>query len=203
MIDKVVSLGSLCHTAYFLKTSKVRTESYPFDWVFAGPHTVLKCLTDNFQAYLDKNLYIDSPNGPGKCGHKLFAASFFNHRDARDPENYEFYCRSVDRFRALLATDLRKLFIIGLYNTSCDLNGWKSQILLIAEQMKELTTNYEILVVFHKQGSTREARWSEDSENRLVFLEIQTTKPTSGISFENVEDDLFFASTILTKFQIE
>jgi hypothetical protein len=55
-INHICGLGSLCHTAVFIKRNKFRTCAYPFDWAFSNPDIIQKCLQDDFNTFLNKSL---------------------------------------------------------------------------------------------------------------------------------------------------
>ncbi len=197
--EKIVSLGTLCHTAQYLKTNGLKAESYPFDWVFASIDCVLHCLQDDFVTYLDKSLYIDANyEGSNKCGHKTFAGSFFNHRDARLEQNYAYYKRCVERFRSLLKSKQRKLFIIGFYGNWNDHQNFK--ILQLRQLLAGLTNSFRLVVVIQAQGAAQSANWENNLE--IDYLKIVTLSKTTGKDFSLPEDRAFFEKTFAVKYQL-
>jgi len=63
-INHICSIGSLCHSSYFIKSNNFKRESYPFDWIFSNIGTIKHCIEDNFKIFLDKKYYtrIAKPN---------------------------------------------------------------------------------------------------------------------------------------------
>jgi len=54
---KFISIGTYCSTAYILKVNNLRTESYPFDYIFSSLEIVKHCINDKFNIFLDKKYY--------------------------------------------------------------------------------------------------------------------------------------------------
>jgi hypothetical protein len=54
---KFISIGPYCSTAYILKVNNLRTESYPFDYIFSSLEIVKHCINDKFNIFLDKKYY--------------------------------------------------------------------------------------------------------------------------------------------------
>ena len=55
---KFISIGPYCHIADMLKINNLRTESYPFDYIFSSLEMVKHCINDKFNIFLDKKYYI-------------------------------------------------------------------------------------------------------------------------------------------------
>ena len=66
-IKHTCSLGNICHSSQFLKDNKLKKCSYPFDWVFSTCDSIIHCIEDDFNIFLDKSYYV-SP-GYKKCVH--------------------------------------------------------------------------------------------------------------------------------------
>jgi len=104
----VLSLGSSCFPAAYLRDRQLRCYAGPFDWIFSSPRVVSSCLQDDFESFLDTAQYRDCGQA-GRAGHELFSkllgkATIFNHHDPRVPEHHDYFCRAVDRFRKVLQT---------------------------------------------------------------------------------------------------
>ncbi len=52
-VKYVCSLGSLCHTASYLKNNKLKLESYPFDWIMSNYNDIIHCIENKFSIFLD------------------------------------------------------------------------------------------------------------------------------------------------------
>ena len=53
MDTKFISIGPCCFTTEYIKSSGLRTNSYPFDWIFSSIEMVNHCITNKFQTFLD------------------------------------------------------------------------------------------------------------------------------------------------------
>lgn len=74
---RVVSLGSLCLTSKLLQSMDMKTESYPFDWIFSNPKMIAHCLNDDFATFLDRSYYV-SKSAPNvrRCYHTFYSPDF-------------------------------------------------------------------------------------------------------------------------------
>ena len=52
-----VSIGPYCCTARLLKKHNLRTQSFPFDWIYSSLDLIDHALNDEFKIYLDKTYY--------------------------------------------------------------------------------------------------------------------------------------------------
>jgi Putative papain-like cysteine peptidase (DUF1796) len=48
-----ISIGPCCFTTEYIKSSVLRTNSYPFDWIFSSIEMVNHCTIDKFKTFLD------------------------------------------------------------------------------------------------------------------------------------------------------
>jgi hypothetical protein len=111
-IKHVCSLGPICQASQLCKSTDLKRESYPFDWIFSNPRNVMHILEDDFASFLNRELYV-SNNHPSKCSHTLYRQSMFNHHNPKDNnEHFSYFIRCVERFRKLLGTESTKLFIL-------------------------------------------------------------------------------------------
>lgn len=115
---RIISLGSFCIVASIMKRFGIKRSSMPFDWLFARPEIVLRCLADDFREYLDTRHYRSHTHEDWRrCSHALYDLNpptemLFNHRDPTQPGDYAYVQRCVDRFRAVMADDRDKLFVM-------------------------------------------------------------------------------------------
>jgi hypothetical protein len=116
----VVSLGTHCLTAYYLRLLGLRRATLPFDWAFASPAMVADCLENDFAVLLDRRHHqsITAKRATGEPGadHSLYRDRFgvgdvFAHRDVTQEADYAHVVRCVARFRAALAAPGPLLFV--------------------------------------------------------------------------------------------
>lgn len=54
----VFSVGYRCTSSSLIKEMKMKFESYPFDWVVSKPETVIRCIDNDFEDYLNRSHYV-------------------------------------------------------------------------------------------------------------------------------------------------
>jgi len=98
----ILSLGRWCLSASLLKDCKLKTESYPFDWIHSSPKIIEECLLDDFRLFISPEHYINYGNevriSSRSCGHSLFGPIMFPHHDLRKEEDYNYFLRCIQRF---------------------------------------------------------------------------------------------------------
>jgi hypothetical protein len=79
-----------------MKRKGLKGASYPFDWIVSRPNLVVKCLDDNFRAFLDRSAVNNkrNPTLPGLLYYHLKGSTF------TDAE-HSYYQRCVKRFLEL------------------------------------------------------------------------------------------------------
>lgn len=55
----VFSVGYRCTSSSLIKEMNMKFESYPFDWIVSKPETVIHCIDNDFQEYLNKDHYVN------------------------------------------------------------------------------------------------------------------------------------------------
>ena len=195
----VCSLGTMCHTANFIKRHNLKKCSYPFDWLFSDINVVIDCLKDDFKKFLDKDNYIDHLSGnPELCGHKYYSPKMFNHTCPRIKEGYEYYVRCVDRFRNLLQKKEKKLFIIMSVND--EYNNIENSVIELNKELKNNTTNFSILLINHHAGLSENSHVIVDIDN-IDILELCTLSISNGIDFENNNDNIYLDNIFTSNYK--
>jgi hypothetical protein len=196
----VCSLGSNCHTAYYLKLHKLKLASYPFDWVdIRNEKNVLHCLKDDFNTFLDKSYY--EAFEKGKRRHSFYSYKFFNHKDPMKDEDYNYYIRCIERFRNLLVLDENKLFVLGFYNLETITDERMKEIVEFNREFSNYAKNYTLLVILHKTGT--ELKHTIKKIENICFLEVETRTPSNGIVFKERGDNDYLEAAINSIFQFK
>lgn len=202
---KYCSLGETCQPANTLKSLGLKNESYPFDWTTDKSEIIKSCLEDDFKTFLDRSLYLPS-EVERSCYHGAYVQIlttkpilneqiFFRHRDPlHNDEDYNYYVRCVDRFRKLLASDDKKIFIKTYLHKQAN-ESCLEDAASLAEFLGSYTTNYKIIAVRHAITGTQSFNVVEDSEN-LLYIDITTIDDSDGGSFMNHTDISFFNSLL-------
>lgn len=121
--EKLIPFGTTCYVALLAQQLGLRSESYPFDWIFSSAAMIADCLEDDFEAFLDPRYHRSTPSDERadphvNCAqHTLFfdrygIANVFNHRDITQPEHLAYFRRSVDRLRKALASEIPALLVM-------------------------------------------------------------------------------------------
>jgi hypothetical protein len=82
------SMGHRCTSSGILKNLKLKTESYPFDWIVSNLSTIRHCLFSDFAEFLKPEHYtkIQSSTANQLDGREIFVCP-------ETPEKNEFYCQ--------------------------------------------------------------------------------------------------------------
>jgi hypothetical protein len=144
---KFISIGPYCSTADVLKSNNLRTEAYPFDYIFSSLEMVKHCINDNFNIFLDKKYYTYGTNNES-CRHsfycdfletpllvqhhiknnyskdyKISSGNLFNHHNLIDNNsgNYEKFKRRCERLLSLIENNEKIVFVYyNCYTTDFD-----------------------------------------------------------------------------------
>jgi hypothetical protein len=188
-----------------LKDNNFRKESYPFDWIFSDYDMIIDCLTNDFKNFLNKKYYthVDLYGTLTKiCGHKLYNEKMFLHHDPKLDDDYQYFERCVERFRKLLASDEKKLFIITIINSKYKIKPRaKRKILKINQLLNGLTKNFNILVMNGiKTRSLIETKILQ--KNNIYFVNFTVIKKSCGKKYILDSDTLKYKKIICNLFNL-
>jgi len=133
---KFISIGPYCSTADILKANNLRTEAYPFDYIFSSLEIVKHCINDKFNIFLDKKYYtrgncntstrhsfycnfLDTPlllqhhiKANYSNDYKVSSGNFFNHHNLiEDNGDYEKFKRRCERLLSLIENNEKIVFV--------------------------------------------------------------------------------------------
>lgn len=118
-----IPFGNNCTPADILRAGDLRKHSLPFDWIFAYPDNIKRSLDTDFQEWFDTSLmqtFNDDPVMENRkwTKHSFYRAhtndhiaGFFNHHDLTDPKTQDMYCRRIDRFKSIIASNEHIVFV--------------------------------------------------------------------------------------------
>jgi hypothetical protein len=199
-INHVISLGSFCHTAYFIKSNNLRTAAYPFDWIYSTPKIIIDCIRTQFKNFLNKDLYINNSTKPdNSAGHALYGNKMFYHKNPRNQIDYEYYVRCINKFNDILKKTNSKLFIIIQYLKSYNL----SEIVKLDNELYGITNNYKLLVInidTNKKISINEKIVYD--RKRIMVINFPAEK-SKGSAFENDEDNKKINQLVFSLFEFK
>lgn len=199
-INHVISLGSSCHTAFFMKENKLKFYSLPFDWIFSGPMIVKNIIDDDFINFLDATKYTSFNNDPNRCGHTDYGKRFFNHKNPMNEHDYQYYVRTVERFKIILATTGVKLFIITNINTDSLYDNKnkaleKEYVGQLNDTLKKMVAEYYLLhIELSVIPLSEQRRYTLEINNNVYFLTVYLYSESDGIRFKDIPDNIYFSS---------
>lgn len=198
-IRHVCSLGSLCQSSRLLQDTGLKRESYPFDWIFSNPTNIERILDDDFGLFLQRELLVG--DGPDKCSHSVYGERMFNHHNPRDSdEHYMYFTRCVGRFRALLARDVSKLFVLTFPNLeSGAIARLTAEVAQLSARLSSMTRNYRLFVVFHVPHCDALDATTVDAGN-VRFVTLSTRSVSDGIVLEDPHENLILQRILLDSY---
>jgi hypothetical protein len=133
---KFISIGPNCSAADILKSNNLRTEAYPFDYIFSSLEMVKHCINDKFNIFLDKKYYtygicnnstrhsfycdfLETPlliqhhiNNNCSKDFKVSSGNLFNHHNLIDcNDNHEKFKRRCGRLLSLIENNEKIVFV--------------------------------------------------------------------------------------------
>ena len=197
-INYTCSLGGMCHSSQILKRNKYKSCSYPFDWIFSSCDTIMDCIEDNFNIFLDKSYYINISHST--CGHSKYGNNMFMHFNPLiNIQHYTYYVRCVDRFKNLLQQQQHKLFIMTFNNMNNIDENTKNNIIDFNNKFSKYTSNYTLLVIFHIPNKEENYHIFTYNTN-IHFLELHTLSSLFNFEFINNNDNIYLDNIIKSKY---
>ena len=207
---KYCSIGNNCTSSTILKRTKLKTESYPFDWIFSSDEMVRHCIEDNFKTFLDKSEYNSNLVEPIICEHEFYSTMvknyqeegkekviFNHHNPLTSEEDYGYFERCAQRFIDLLKSYDSKVFLkIHLNMTPNDEAVNLSEAILLSEVLCKHTTNYRLIVI-HSCPIGKKGYEVKYNDKNLIFCNLYTVTKSTGIDFEDVEESSYLDSVFI------
>lgn len=200
---KCSSIGSFCQSSQLLIRQGLKTESYPFDWIYSNFDVVKHCIEDDFKTFLDRSQYFyvpPTPRDPKLAGHSLYSTfieykyetvpqGFFLHHDPRlDDKDYEYFERCVERFKDLIKSDDKKLFTYVYKNREPERSEEAFQeALSFIEFFNKHVNNYFLIFVYHSIGPLGHSLTKKDN---LFFIKMSAAH-SNGMSFDDGSHDVY------------
>lgn len=210
LANYVVSFGSCCHTATFLKTQGLKLSSFPFDWIFCGPKVNYEILSDNFKTFLDKSLYTHLTEH--RSGHKLYGYRFFNHKDPKTEKDYEYYKRCIARLYDVFNQSEHKVFII----TNVMDRGVRTVVASeeieytnkLCNYLKSICSNFSLLYIDPIKLSVdkyneRDKKYEIKQEGNLYWIKLYVQSDSDGVRFLDMGDNVMYKECIYSMFDFD
>lgn len=206
-IKYICSLGFNCHVGQLLKINELKLASYPFDWIMTNLETVKKSIEDDFTLFLDKNQYIDLYRDD-RCGHKTYCENMFvHHNPLYNNDDYNYFCRCVNRFRDLLKITENKLFIISIINGEHGIGEKLSSEIFQKFRdfncfLKKYTSNFDLLIIINYPNKSSNKCKKTEIDN-LIILEIDTLSINCGTHYDDDKDNKYLFNQIIKLFKFK
>lgn len=185
----VISLGDNCCVGKWLQRLRLKKQSYPFDWLFSRTDIVRDCLEDDFAKFLDKENY-RAVKGAKKCKHLLYLPNghMFNHYNPLAQEDhYTYYVRCVQRFRKVMQSDARKLFV-RISGRIDELKNGFADVRRLCASLDQRTKNFTLVTIFY-DATCPEPYERVVSEPNLVVYRFRTRTRPSVLAFVEPQEN--------------
>ncbi len=196
-VRHVVSLGTSCYPAWLMQRCGLKRWSGPFDWLFSSTDMVVRCLEDDFRAFLDPAQLRSL--GDGRSTHAAYGPGIevgpvFNHRDVTLPEHRAYTERCVVRLRAVLAGGDATCFLMVLPGHA----SWPDRRLVaefgrVCTALAGRTAAFQLLMVSHDDAGGGLASSLREVERRAegsLFRFRSASAMQAGLSFGQEWDNL-------------
>ena len=181
-------VGNYCFGTSLLAEKKIRKEAMPFDWLFTTPKYTAEVIKDDFKDFLNPKYYTDialnEPANERQAGHTLYHENFFNHKDPRLKEDYDYYVRCVDRFRDFMKKDDKKLFLCFFKNEKDMTNEMISEVVELNKVLSEKTTNHHLMVhINFPYKVTEKPIISVEQTDNLTIFQMHSLMDNHGLGY--------------------
>tara|TARA_Y100000389_G_scaffold66841_1_gene63065 strand:+ start:803 stop:1384 length:582 start_codon:yes stop_codon:yes gene_type:complete len=170
---KYISFGKQCSVANSLKEHHIRTESYPWDWMYIGHFDdMITMLQTRNSVLFDRDNWIQSKDEPTRyVNTKLINTSsrhFFNEDMSNFDQVVEKIKRRTDRFFHMLSLSNTSnfIFIRDEQWYKLDNQQYKKSLLRFKEVMSKFNSTWELRVIIDSCNA-----FSENIENiRFIYV---------------------------------
>jgi hypothetical protein len=198
-VKHISSIGLHCLTSFTLKKFNLKAYSGPFDWIFSNFPMVTHCIEDNFDIFLDKRyfepipLHMRQAENVMFCDHAFYRDKFgarhvFNHYDVTLAENYNYYVRCVDRFRAALTSGQRNL-LVGM---SYDIYMSDTYFPRLCSLMEKFPGSELLIISTKMSDGTKFGAQLADERGPHKLFELYMTGTLGPLQFTHSADEVTF-----------
>jgi hypothetical protein len=193
----VIGLGTLCLTSQTLKQMGFKNSSMPFDWIFSSPEMVEHAIADDFREFLDRKNLKAVPNDlRPELDHYLADNVFYrdnfgmkyiyNHHNPDDnDDDYDYFCRCVDRFRSTLNSSKKVLFVMFQHYHG---RPGLDKLSTYGGLAKLLYPHSLLCVEAYSSGDQQPSYRTVDMNGNLEVGQFGYTSPCDGLNFGSLED---------------
>jgi hypothetical protein len=204
-----IPLGCYCFSSAMLADREVRKEALPFDWLFTNPLEVADIIKTDFIHYLDKDQYTDIADvaplhGGRQAGHKRYHKNFFNHKNPRNDEDYQYSVRCVERFRKMMKSTEKKLFVVSYRsginphdgkheNEGLDESQITKELLVLDKVLKSHTKNYSIFCSVNYKSTSKFSDYTlKKLSPHIILHTFYSIDLNHGLGYGTLNDEITF-----------
>tara|TARA_Y100000389_G_scaffold131457_1_gene128879 strand:- start:448 stop:1038 length:591 start_codon:yes stop_codon:yes gene_type:complete len=180
---KYISFGKQCSVANALKDNHIRTESYPWDWMYIGHFDdMITMLETRNHVLFDRDNWIQSEDEPTKyINTKLINTSsrhFFDETMSNFDQVVEKLKHRTYRFFQLLSSSSHLILIRDEQWYKLDPNLYNKSLLRFKEIMKTFNSTWELRVIIDSCNTENTKKKLETIEN-IRFIYVHSNGETS------------------------
>jgi predicted phosphohydrolase len=195
MNKQIISLGSNCYIASYLKENKIKLASYPFDWIFSYPLDICHMINDNFNEFLNKENYLIKDEVITYNYHKMYIPDLrmFNHHNPFKNDDHEYFKRCINRLMDVLKNPVQSeiplVFVMAFFEN--EIKNELDNIFKLNKLLETFRTNYKIVCFFHMTRKYQNVSEISHYKN-ITVIQIMTYDVNNGTDFINTYDKRLF-----------
>ncbi|KAA9010774.1 DUF4214 domain-containing protein [Sphingobium limneticum] len=206
--EHIISLGVDCFSASKIKQIGRRTGSFPLDWCFSTPEMLNHILEDDFNIFLDRKYFLTNEDIKrpdihiNQCDHLYYRDKFdisfvFNHKNPTNETDYNYYRRTVDRFRNNLSSDKQKLFVLISWRGNYQLSSFMKML----DILNSRSDSHSVIAINVKNISDNlygsYIRYRSGTDCLLDFYCNSTS--SNGLNLDDPRDDIFLNNLLISR----
>jgi len=211
-ITYTVGLGTFCMTSNMFKSLNKKMFSCPFDWILSDIDMVTDCIEDKFYKLMNKdnyeeiilegNKFVHHKAYPQyintKKGQKLYTR-FIHHNPLLKEDHYNYFTRCVDRFKKVMDSEKKKLFLC--IDNKIPLNVNIEKYINLDNCIGNNTTNYMLIVILIHPRSCYKSnikffrknvgriKINHKTDNMIIYDLYAMSFCKNGLNFSNDKDN--------------
>jgi hypothetical protein len=208
-VNHFFSLGCACYPSGIGNLANLRTFAGPFDWNAGSLAVVEDCLDTDFENFLDKSQY--TPLQGEACGHIKYGSTYFVHKNPTQSNDYDYYCRTVKRFRKSLRSPVTRLFMAITFPINpgdrwSHNTFWKPELNRetldrIVQKINARSRGTSYFLVWNViLGQARNISWIRDGN--LIIANYSTPLTDFAIYNEDEEEKQIVVATVSSLFKL-
>ena len=204
----IIPMGYRCSSSEIIRILNLKKESYPFDWTISKLSTIKDCILNDFKEFLNLENYIKKDINTYNViddvslligGGNYIINTHYNpidkitdnfntydlklaliHHDIFKTEDYEYYKRCINRFKNLLKSDDKKLYlyinqIIGINEYNDKKDDIITEFINFNEFIKTISNNINGIFFILVKTDTEYANLQHLNSNPFIYV-VMTNK---------------------------